>query len=111
VKSIELDPIDRRLIQMLSALGNPARYKMLEILSTEPPCIVGDLVDALPLAQATVSQHLKVLKEAGLIYGEQAGAGRCCRVAPEAFSWLRERMAQLETRLLGAASVGEEIGP
>ena len=110
VKSIELDPIERRLIQMFSALGNPARFKMLEILSTKPACIVGDLVDRLPLAQATVSQHLKVLKEAGLIYGEQDGAGRCCHVAPEALAWLRERMAALETKLLSAprTELGEE---
>jgi len=102
MKAIELDPIDRRFVQMMAALGNPARFKMLQILSTRPACIVGDIVDALPLAQATVSQHLQVLKEAGLIYGEQAGTGRCCRVAPEALAWLRETTAALEVQLLAS---------
>jgi ArsR family transcriptional regulator len=102
MKTIELDPIDRRFVQMMAALGNPARFKMLQILSTRPACIVGDIVDELPLAQATVSQHLRVLKEAGLIYGEQAGAGRCCHVAPEALAWLRERAGALEARLLSS---------
>ena len=100
MKAIELDSVDRRFVQMMAALGNPARFRMLQILSTRPVCIVRDIVDALPLAQATVSQHLKVLKEAGLIYGEQAGAVQCCRVAPEALAWLRERTAALEAGLL-----------
>lgn len=108
MKAIDLGAIDRRFVQMLAALGNPARFKMLEILSTQPACVVGDIVELLPLAQATVSQHLKVLQEAGLIYGEQDGATRCCRVAPEALAWLREQTSELEKKLLTPST--EESG-
>ena len=93
---------------MLDALGSPARFQILQILATQPVRIVADIVEALPLAQATVSQHLRVLQEAGLIYGEQDGATRCCRVAPEALAWLREKTAELEVRLLSATRCPEK---
>ena len=110
MKPIELDPVDRRFVQMLDALGSPARFRILQILATHPVRIVADIVAKLPLAQATVSQHLKVLQEAGLIYGEQDGATRCCRVAPEALAWLREKTAELERQLLGEMRCREADG-
>lgn len=67
-------------MQVLAALANPARLRILEILAEEPESIVADLVNRLPLAQATVSQHLRVLQKAGLIHDERAGAGTCCRL-------------------------------
>lgn len=52
------------------ALSHPVRLEILKLLSTQSCCFTGDLVDVLPYAQSTVSQHLKELKDAGLIQGE-----------------------------------------
>lgn len=60
----------------LKALAHPARLEILEILKNKC-CICGEIVDELPLAQATVSQHLKVLKDAGFIIGETEGTKVC----------------------------------
>lgn len=59
------------------ALGHPARIAILQALAERQSCVCGDLVEVLPLAQATVSQHLKVLKNAGLIKGEISGPRTC----------------------------------
>ena len=59
------------------ALGHPARVKILEYLKKENRCICGEIVNILPLAQSTVSQHLKSLKQAGLIIGEVEGLHTC----------------------------------
>ncbi len=59
------------------ALAHPVRIQILEILKTKKNCICGDLVDELPVAQATVSQHLKVLKDAGFIRGKISGPSVC----------------------------------
>ena len=64
---------DARLARLAKALGHPARVAILRLLVRHEGCIVGDLVDELPLAQSTISQHLKQLKEAGLIRGEVDG--------------------------------------
>jgi ArsR family transcriptional regulator len=58
------------LARFAKALGHPTRLIILKYLSNQSCCYTGDLVDALPLAQSTISQHLKELKEAGLIEGE-----------------------------------------
>ena len=58
------------LAQLAKALGHPARIRILELLLTRDACYCGQIVDELPLAQATVSQHLKVLRDAGLVVGE-----------------------------------------
>ncbi len=68
---------DLDLARMAKALAHPARIAILRILLTRGECICGDLVNRLPLAQATVSQHLKVLKEAGWIQGEIDGPRVC----------------------------------
>ena len=72
--------IERKLVEIFAALGNPARMHILEILAQHPESIVADLVEQLPLAQSTVSQHLQVLQQAGLIYNETGGVRRCCRI-------------------------------
>lgn len=59
------------------ALGHPARIAILEILARQDTCICGDISDQLPLAQSTVSQHLKALKDAGIIKGEIDGVRTC----------------------------------
>ena len=59
-----------RLADLAKALAHPARIAILEFLAKQNACVCGDIVDELPLSQATVSQHLKELKYAGLIQGE-----------------------------------------
>lgn len=61
----------------MKALGHPARIAILEVLIKKQACICGDIVDELPLSQSTVSQHLKELKEAGLIKGDIEGVKVC----------------------------------
>ncbi|MBL7753710.1 MAG: winged helix-turn-helix transcriptional regulator [Chitinophagaceae bacterium] len=64
------------------ALGHPARIAILEYLSQVDTCICGDIVDELPLAQPTVSQHLKELKNAGIIQGSIEGTAICYCIDP-----------------------------
>ncbi|MCC6151524.1 MAG: winged helix-turn-helix transcriptional regulator [Planctomycetes bacterium] len=73
LRSIEGPEADEELAQMLKALAHPARVQIVRILTRRDSCICGEIVDVLPLAQSTVSQHLKVLKEAGIIRGEVDG--------------------------------------
>jgi len=63
--------------KICKALGHPARVRILKYLKEENRCICGQIVEILPLAQSTVSQHLKNLKEAGLIKGEVEGLCTC----------------------------------
>ena len=62
---------------LAKALGHPARIAIIEYLMKVDTCICGDIVDKLPLAQPTVSQHLKELKNAGLIKGSIEGNSIC----------------------------------
>lgn len=62
---------------LMKALGHPARIAIVEFLLKENRCICSDIVDELPLAQATVSQHLKELKQAGIIRGNVEGNALC----------------------------------
>lgn len=64
---------DIQLAEWCKAMAHPARISILRTLASKKECICGDLVIDLPLAQSTVSQHLKALKEAGLIQGEVDG--------------------------------------
>jgi DNA-binding transcriptional ArsR family regulator len=66
-----------RLAQMMKALAHPARIAIIQHLVKAQACICGDLVDELGLAQATISQHLKELKNAGLIQGTIEGTSVC----------------------------------
>ena len=66
------DPAEE-LARLASALGHPARLRILRFLLAREECFAGAIVDHLPLAQSTVSQHLKVLREAGLVRGEVEG--------------------------------------
>jgi predicted transcriptional regulator len=74
--SDEDGPIDM-FAKVCKALGHPARIRILKYLKGENRCICGKIVEMLPLAQSTVSQHLKCLKEAGLIKGEVDGLCTC----------------------------------
>jgi DNA-binding transcriptional ArsR family regulator len=77
------------------ALSHPARLRILHILAKRGTCICGEIVDMMPLSQATVSQHLKILKEAGLISGEVDGQKSCYCINGETISDLRKRFESL----------------
>jgi DNA-binding transcriptional ArsR family regulator len=61
--------IDNRTADLAKAFAHPARVAILRLLASKKACVCGDLVDELPLSQATVSQHLKELKRIGIIQG------------------------------------------
>lgn len=84
-----------RLVRMFKALGNPLRFEILKYLVTHPGCITGNLVDVLPIAQATVSQHLEVLREAGWIQGETRGTATCYQLDAAAVAWFRDRIQEI----------------
>jgi len=85
-----LAPEKERLAKMLKALGNPVRFRIVEFLARSQTCITNDIVRNTPLAQSTVSQHLKVLREAGLIQGEIEGPATSYCLNPEGLRWLKE---------------------
>ena len=78
-----------RLVNIFKALGNPVRFEIIKFLVTHPGCITGDIVNHLPIAQATVSQHLKVLKEAGWISGIIEGTSTCYELDEKSIEWFR----------------------
>jgi len=87
-----LSPDKQRLAKMLKALGNPVRFQIIEFLAEHPVCVTNEIVKNTPLAQSTVSQHLKVLREAGLIQGEIEGPATCYCLDPEGLRWLKEQI-------------------
>lgn len=68
---------ENELAELAKALGHPARIAILKELAQRKVCVCGEIVEVLPLAQSTVSQHLKELKAAGLIQGTVEGAKSC----------------------------------
>lgn len=78
-----------QLAAYAKALGHPARVAIMQLLMQKNACICGEIVDELPLAQSTVSQHLKQLKAAGLIRGEVDGPRVCYCVEPAAIARFR----------------------
>jgi ArsR family transcriptional regulator len=88
-RPVEGDEADEELATLSKALGHPARVKIVRLLLRGNACVCGDIVDELPLAQSTVSQHLKVLKDAGLIRGDVDGPRVCYCIEPRALRRLR----------------------
>lgn len=90
------------LAVQLKAIAHPARIAILQELIRANACICGDLVNELGLAQATISQHLKELKNAGLIQGTIEGVSVCYCIEPKAWK-------KLQTRLDGLFSSYKEM--
>ena len=90
-----LPAADERLAALAKAVAHPLRVRIVRILAQRESCVCGQLVDELPVAQSTVSQHLKVLKEAGLVRGEIDGPRVCYCIDPEAIQELRTLVGQL----------------
>lgn len=80
------------LAQQAKALSHPARLRILQILADVNACICGEIVDQLPLAQASVSRHLKTLREAGLVQGTIDGPRTCYCIDVEAVERLQAAM-------------------
>lgn len=85
-----LSPDQQRLARMLKALGNPIRFQIMQTLAARQMCMTYEIVATTPLAQSTVSQHLKVLRDAGLIEGEIEGPATCYCINTEAVRWLKD---------------------
>ena len=91
-KSPDLSPDERRLARMLKALGSPVRFQIVTYMAEHPTCMTREIVASTPLAQSTVSQHLKVLRHAGLIQGEIEGPATCYCLDPDGFHWLEQHL-------------------
>ena len=86
---------DDEVAQLAQALGHPARVAIVRLLQERQSCICGEIVDELPLAQSTVSQHLKVLKNAGWVQGEVDGPRVCYCLNPLALEKFKSLVAAL----------------
>lgn len=93
---------EEELAGVCKALGHPARVRIMQQLLKEKSCVCGRIVQVQPLAQSTVSQHLKILKEAGLVHGEVEGKRTCYCVNREMLCLARDAMERL-------TSLGESI--
>lgn len=99
----ELDEI----AAVAKALGHPIRVRIMRILLAQDACMCGQIVDQLPVAQATVSHHLKILKDAGLVRGEIDGPRVCYCVDHDALDRHQARLASL-TAGVAPVSCGPE---
>ncbi len=84
-----------RLVAMFKAIANPHRFEVMKYLLTHAGCITGDIVDHLPIAQATVSQHLAVLRKAGWIRGSIEGPATSYCLDEENIAWFRSKVGEI----------------
>lgn len=95
MKALAQDLDEARTVRALRALANPVRFRIVQLLAQRTECVTGDLVDELPVAQSTVSEHLKVLKDAGIVQGTVDGPYRCYCLNPAVMRELVETLAGL----------------
>jgi DNA-binding transcriptional ArsR family regulator len=88
-------PSDEALATMAKAIGHPVRAGIVRLLAAQETCQYGDLSDRLPLAKSTVSQHLKVLREAGLVRVETDGQRVCYCIDPAGLLRLKALVEEL----------------
>ncbi len=86
---------DIEIAELAKALAHPARIAIVKHLIEAKSCICGDIVDELPLSQSTVSQHLKELKEAGIIKGSISGTSVCYCIDEKVWNKARKVLDQL----------------
>ena len=101
IKTEEFRRREVKLARVAKAFAHPARVMILRELTKRNECVCGEIVDIVPLAQATVSQHLRELKEIGLIRGEIDGPRSCYCINPktvlELTEFFEEFLAELKT--------------
>ena len=102
-KKHEFDAESIRIADIAKALSHPARIEILKVLSNGQ-CVCGDIVDELPLSQSTVSQHLKELKEAGLIKGDIEGVKVCYCIDEKEWQQAKQYLATFFNTPLQKAS-------
>lgn len=90
MKTLTQTTDEARAVQLLRALANPVRFRIVKLLSERSECVTGDLVDELPVSQSSVSEHLAVLKEAGIVQGTVEGPYRCYCLEPDAMWFLQD---------------------
>ncbi|WP_166830439.1 ArsR/SmtB family transcription factor [Thalassoroseus pseudoceratinae] len=93
--SLPDDASAEELAQLAWAVAHPARVRIVRLLINREACVCGEIVAELPLAQSTVSQHLKILKESGVIQGEIAGPKVCYCINTEKLERLKQLIAEL----------------
>lgn len=98
-KKEEFTQKEQDLAAFAKAMSHPARIAILKVLAQKNECICGEIVEVLPLAQSTVSQHLKELKNAGLINGETDGPRSCYCINWRAFEKFNQQFNQLFSHL------------
>ncbi|WP_333684317.1 ArsR/SmtB family transcription factor [Pontibaca methylaminivorans] len=96
------------IAELAKALAHPARLRILRLLLATPGCICGDIVDAVGLAQSTVSEHLRILKAAGVITGEIFGPRTCYALNPAALRPLVEFIGTLTAPSAAVCCVPDE---
>ena len=89
LRPVQGDAADEELAALTKALAHPVRVQIIRLLTLRESCVCGDIVKELPLAQSTVSQHLKVLKDVGLIRGEIDGPRTCYCLEPRTLRRLK----------------------
>jgi len=94
-KTKEFTKAQNELAGLAKAFGHPARIAILQFLASQQSCICGDIVDQLPLSQSTVSQHLKELKNAGLIKGTIDGPSVCYCIDTDAWNKAKSKLMEL----------------
>lgn len=94
-KTEEFTIKDNKIAKYAKALGHPARIAILRLLVKNESCFCGDIVDELPLSQSTVSQHLKELKDVGLIKGDITGRSVCYCIDEKVWEEAKECLSVL----------------
>ena len=94
-RDLKPDATDEALAQLAWAVAHPARVQIVRLLIRRKSCVCGEIVDQSPLAQSTVSQHLKILKESGLIQGEVDGPKVCYCINRQRLKQLKSLLARL----------------
>ena len=94
-KTEEFTSRDNKLANYAKALAHPARIAILKLLIQKKSCMCGDIVDELPLSQSTVSQHLKELKNAGLLKGEIDGVKVCYCIDEKNWAQAKKMLGEL----------------
>ncbi len=98
LKTITQTTDEARAVELFRALANPVRFRIVQSLAERGESVVGDLVLELPVAQPTVSEHLRVLREAGIVRGTVDGPNRCYCLNPDALATLRSAIERIEAR-------------
>jgi ArsR family transcriptional regulator, arsenate/arsenite/antimonite-responsive transcriptional repressor len=93
MKHLDHTSEDERLVALFRALGNPARFRIFLELRRQQQVQGGQLLQQLPLAQSTVSEHIRRLREVGLIVGETDGAAVRYTINEEMVDWIQKRIA------------------